>query len=208
MGKLISTDVFSSVQVTKEDLIAVALSRHEQELLKRERTLSSRKSIASKEMKQKGQDIERLAQALVASNGDDGMKAVTAAMNAAGFAVKLSLTVDDISSATIKYRSTIVSKEASFAHARAYLSKDISVETSQEISNLISDKESLSQEILTIQSQRIEVKRALSNLGTVERSARAAIAENVLEQSEEGRNLLDKIGSVTGLQNIDLLIEG
>lgn len=62
--------------------------------------------------------------------------------------------------------------------------------------------EQTTEEIEDTQRHLLEVRKRLSQIGTLERQAKAAMAYSILQASEEGRALLDAVNQVKGLPEI------
>lgn len=206
MGKLVTTNVISEVQITKEDLISIAVSEYEQTLLKKEKDLVKKKKVVSDELADTVTCTNTESKAQVTAEGCVGFDAIIQSLKACGYDPELKVTVDSITSEVIKYSIGIseVTKDR-YSGSKVNIHKSGTLQSNVKLVALLEKGAKLQGELEEIQEQRLEAKKALSNLGTIERSAKANLARSVLEKSEEGRELLSQIGSLEELSTVKLL---
>jgi len=200
----VATTIVSDVRITKEDLIAIAISRSEQSLLSKEVDLAKRIKIARRELKESAKESTSLSLAQIRSEVLSKFDNVISELRNAHYEIKSMISVEKTSRTELEYTININESFSGqeYYRSRVNIVKSGTLVPSAEIIALLDKVDDLALEIDSIQAKRIAVKKSLRNLGTVERSAKAAIAMSVLKQSVEGRELIDQIDSMPLLTNL------
>jgi hypothetical protein len=201
-------DIITKMEISKDDLIAIAVARREQELLLKKKTLNGE----IKALKSNKKEAEEAFQANCVETVKDKFRAnVNPIVNnliVLGQKVKVKWTV-----------TTSVGKPAHYHNAENDIQYVIKFEPENggynsrvfEIKGSFdfSEDQNEAKELIDIidsklkdkQAESVEVRKNLSQLATVERQAKAALAIKVLNNSDGGKELLETISS----ENIPLL---
>ena len=178
----VNPDVNVDFKVTKEDLVSITVAKHEQHLL-------SEKDRFAKEIKaanKNGKDLQTSLAEKVKQHVEGLAKKEIKALEKALSAFKSKGTVSHwIDKKEIVYTIHVIDE-----HKRVCLSREMRCKTPQAIVKIETKVEKNSELVVDLQEKSMTVRRDLSRLSTTERQARAAFAQSVLEQSEQGKAFL------------------
>lgn len=203
-AKLIKTSIISDIAVTKDDLIAIAVSEYEQKLLARESELESKCNKVRKELEVKQKELSSSLDTVSTDKVKKQYKDLIESLESAGFTFKTNVSAS-LSGSKVKYTLTLQGgNQYEQERALVNITKPGTFAVPDELSELNSKVSSLDAELKSLFAERLDIKKALNEVGRVERSAKAALAKSVLEQTEEGRQLIKNV-ELAGLPTAKLL---
>lgn len=178
------------IEVDKNDIVAVAVTRHESLLEKRrtaiEKTLRDLRSAQTTLLA----DLQTAAKAQIATTFMEPLEALRTQLVEWGF--EGAVTKTDAVNLNTKSRKINANFEIR-ASDRTYcdtLSSWKEVDVCDDISDMIDKLEAVNKKIEKAANINTEVRRALRNIDRVERHARAALAEQTLRATEDGEAFL------------------
>jgi len=187
------------VSVDKEDVLAIAVSKHESDLLAQEDKLQAEYRILAKEKKDLEKSLDKGTKAfLEASLGGDLKLACTALEKATmgSFSHSVSLTKVDLEDGVARFQSQIRSNSGRYGET---LSASGEVDLPGDLLGKAHSINDLTDRLRENAEARIQVKKELGRIGTVERQAKAHIAIQSLSSTEEGKAFLESIQQGSGL---------
>jgi hypothetical protein len=184
-------------QINKEDLVAIAVSRHEQHLLAEKDRFSKKITKAQKEGKKLAKDLKSKVEQHVESATSERVEALKEALKDFNAHVTVSHAIHD---EKIEYSITINScrnnnynnnyNQVGLCKTKSFKKPADVVDLEEKIQENTDLAESLSEKSL-------EVRRELSRLATKERQARALLAQRVLEKTDQGQAFLASLDDGT-----------
>jgi hypothetical protein len=197
--------VLGNMEVKNEDLVAVAVARREraleQRLLEAERRYQSLQRSLESTLKQ----IDEQVIALVESEYTDRVNALKAAFSGFGQGVKVKLNSGLNVDAKCIDVSIHVSPERGRCGDTSFCMDRLTLEVTESILDIHAKSRTLRGELEKAVTDRVELKKALGNMATTERRARAALAEASLGSSERGRALLAAMNDIPDLLAVPAL---
>ena len=192
----IALEVVGEMKLGKDDLIAVTVSREEQRLLKSQADVDSQIRRLNKDQKDGGKALTKIRQALVDGATSKDVKALEKVLKAAGFKdVEIVVSLGQDKNGQIEFDLAI---KRDYHHK---LSQPGSVKISAEMKKFQAEIEKRTEQVSALQTEAVEIRKRISQLGSVERAAKARFAEQLLGQTKEGRAFLD---SVEGIQSLPM----
>ena len=189
------TKIKIKTEVSREEIIAIAVSREEERLT----DLMNEKRTAVKAMEKDRNDAEKrideiiadLIQKAVGKYVSDANKALAAC----GLSEVVSVSSDGVDWKESKIRYCVVNGERGYNRD----GNKRTVQINAEMKKLRKKVDGLNEEISAIVEEGVAAQQQLAKLPTLERQARAKLAEGILSQTAEGQALLDSIQSVKSL---------
>jgi hypothetical protein len=182
--------LFASVAIDKDDLVSVQVARVETKLIQDQHETES----VLRELKKKFSAAEsNLNKAVDAVKDDFDISALTRAMESLGFTNEVNI------GAAIKDDNVIVSISIENFYSRPVTHK---VEFNDRIRRCLDEIGKIKEEIEGVQVKLINIRKRLSQIGMVERQAKARLAVATMQNSEVGRALLEQLDGVVGLPEI------
>jgi hypothetical protein len=197
-------NVLGNMEVKNEDLVAVAVARRERSLEQR-LTDAERKFLMLQAKYEKQQKLlEKELIAIVETEFSARVESMKASLLALGLAVKVQLYP------TFHFEKKEIAVQIRVEPVRSNQGDRLSLEiqTLPAPENVLSEQKALAslyEEINKTINERIELKKALSDMGSTERKARAALAEASLASSERGRALLAAMTDIPDLLRVTAL---
>lgn len=214
----VTPEVLAKFEVNKDDLLAIAVSKHEENLEQEKKEVdASLRALVTQE--------EKLREELVTSIREDTEETLKApgegaisALGMSGFKkisyeIKSSLVKPDPKSPVefsddpllgledfgnlknIYYRLTLIQQvDRNYASNQSIFFSMGHIALSQNHKVLIENIRTSRKKITEVQRRAVEVRGELANLTKKERQVKARLASRILEQTEEGRDLLETIG--------------
>lgn len=190
----IALEVVGEMKIGKDDLIAVTVSREEQRLLKSQADVDSQVRRLNKDQKDGGKALTKIRQALVDGATSKDVKALEKVMKAAGFKdVEVKVSLGNDKDGKIEFDLAI---KRDYHHS---LSTPGTVKISAEMKKLQTEIEQRTEQVSALQTEAVEIRKRISQLGSVERAAKAQFAEQLLSQTKEGRAFLDSVEGIKSL---------
>lgn len=182
----------ADIQITKEDIITIAVAKREQDLIEQRNALEEElQSLRQSEEKLEEQLSETIAQEVEAirPSYDEAL----AALQACGFK-NLKLDIDHEwhvtkTGAKISVSATIMPKRDADDDVGSLTARQ-NIKPSAEVLRLIKEQESTKQLITAREKLLLAVRRDLGQLGSMERHAKAQVALQLLNGSKAGKQLL------------------
>ena len=201
----ISTALSVAVEARTDDILAIAVSSHEDLLEQQRAVLDKNIRRLTKTKEELAQQLETMSKAQADKTFKGGLDALCLQLDDWGFEKVLAKfeAVDlDLTKRQITVNCQISSEAARTVHYygneyRETLTAKKVVAASDEICAKIDELRKVEDELDSLVNLHAEVRRALANIDRVERRARAALARKTLEATEEGRALLET------MQNVD-----
>ena len=194
----IPTVLSSNIGVDKDDLIAIKVAAVETELINRQAQTEQDLRELKKELKQHHEKAEALAES-TAEAAFDAQTAVDA-LKAIGIVVKASICSKfDMDKCTLKAELVLRSGEGYHGNS---MSSSKELKPPATLKKLCDKIQETMVEIDEVQTRMIDIRKRLSQIGTLERQAKAAMAQNILQGSKEGRALLATLNEVEGLPEV------
>jgi len=190
-----------NMEVTKDDILAIAVSKYEQDLMAQLRELEKEYRLLAQDKKSKEKQLDKYTKDfLTTSLGRDLWKACVAleAATMGSFSYAVSLTSVDLEDRVAEYSATITANSGG-RYNRESLSSSGEADLPQNLVDLATEITQLTDSIRTNCENRIEVKRDLDGIATKEREAKAHLAIRTLSQSEDGRAFLESLQTDSGL---------
>lgn len=181
----------ADIQITKEDIITIAVAKREQDLIEQRNALEEElQSLRQSEEKLEEQLSETIAQEVEAIPSYDE---ALAALQACGFK-NLKLAIDHEwhvtkTGAKISVSATIMPKRDADDDVGSLTARQ-NIKPSAEVLRLIKEQESTKQLITAREKLLLAVRRDLGQLGSMERHAKAQVALQLLNGSKAGKQLL------------------
>ena len=216
----VTPEVLAKFEVNKDDLLAIAVSKHEENLEqeKKEVDTTLRTLIAQEEKlrEELTASIREHAEETLKEPGEGAISALgMSGFKKLSYEIKTSLVkpdpkrlveqqisddplfgLQDFSNLKNIYYSLSLMQQTNRNHA-SNLSTFTStghIALSQNHKVLIDEIQTSHKKIAEIQRRAVEIRGELSNLAKKERQVKARLASKILEQTEEGRHLLETIG--------------
>lgn len=195
----LAPEVISKMEITKEDLVAIAMAKKERELM-------TARAAKDREIKDVASQIQN-SQKEIAKSVD---LAVNAAAKTAGEAVVATLKVHGWPDANYAVTHSFTDKQINYNLQIKTADKNSRYNdggiSQTQILPFTDDQVSINEKIValnekyqSIQNEAVEIRKEIGNMPSLERQARAALAARVLENTEEGRALLDSISDIKSL---------
>ncbi len=209
--------VAAEVGVKNEDIVAIAVSRRERALKAAVARVTQAGKDARDSVAKQKKEIEDLLQAQAESQIGDRAAALRIALEALGEKVSGQSIRWVKSSAPDSFEAYVslsmdVSKSLSHpanpytgfhtAHRNSVNFGCEALVLTDEITSRLATLKATEAEIDTAIGQVHALREELKNIGEIERSARAQLAEATLSTSEGGRAILDVMGAIPGLMEV------
>lgn len=194
-----STALGVDVSLTKDDIIAVAVSREEMSLKRQEAELTNDIRLLTKDMDKTTNDLNAALKE-VAQSKQSQIDAIVA-----GFA-KLGCDVKAGSSAMLhdaKVDITIIFNGHSGERNSGAMTFHVGIDIPKGIAAINDKIKAISEEIAATKEKVVKVRMALNDLPTMERQARAAITEATLSTNAQGQALLETLNGVRPVRTIN-----
>ena len=193
-----------NVEASTESVLAIAVTKHE-ELLEQQRVhLENTIRKLNKTKEEQTTRLETAAKAQAKSVYGAQLEHLAKVLVEFGFEKVTDLIEDvvlDVTKREIKATCKLSANDATtrnyYGVSRDTLATYKSIPASDEICKMIDELNATIDELDNLTNLHTEVRRALANIGRVERRARAALARKVLEATEEGQALLKTMEDVT-----------
>lgn len=194
-----STALGVDVSLTKDDIIAVAVSREEMSLKRQEAELTNGIRALTKDLDKASNDLNAALKE-VAQSKQSQIDAIVA-----GFA-KLGCDVKAGSSAMLndtKVDITIIFNGHSGERNGGAMTFHVGGDIPKGIAAIKEKMKSINEEIAALKEKVVKVRMALNDLPTMERQARAAITEAALSSDARGQALLETLNGVRPVRTIN-----
>lgn len=200
----IETKLEVETKVTKDDVVAIAVSREEERLQQENDSLKKQIHAKEKEYGNNQKEHEKAILKLGESKFKQAMDDAAAGLKKAGVAARgfVNTYHHEADKQTVTYYIGICGDGEKSDKAEVFgdgFGMYRTIPKSTQIKALEKKNEDISNETNTLRDNLLKTKKQLSRLSSVERKARATIAENLLQGSKEGRRLLDSISGVKSL---------
>lgn len=189
-------------QLGVSDLSAITTVLFETRLEAAKSDLESQRNAVNKRINEAEQAINEDCDKQVKAHKDSDVSALVPMVKAAGFkAVKVEIEAKTVDEAKLKIDLTVAvvrvdGQTERYGYSNTLLSKDVTLPFTDKAKGLVKDVVDARKELTALNSQLAEVHKALSNMGRIERQARARMAAHALEQTAEGREILASLNSV------------
>lgn len=195
-----STALGVDVSLTKDDIIAVAVSREEMSLKRQEAELTNDIRLLTKDMDKTTNDLNAALKE-VAQSKQSQIDAIVA-----GFA-KLGCEVKAGASASLRDDSKVSVTVIFIGHTgeryTGGMTFHIEVDIPKAIAAINDKIKSINDEIAALKEKVVKVRMALNDLPTMERQARAAITEAALSSDARGQALLETLNGVRPVRTVN-----
>lgn len=198
-------NVLGNMEIKSEDLVAVAVARRERSLEQRlseaERNFLRLQAKTEKLSKQFDKELITLVEA------EFSVRVATLKTTLAEFGAKVKVRlypIFNVENKTIEVSLKVESEGGRCGDANFTLPSQ-TVAASETVISTYEANLQVREEANKVINERIELKKALGNMGTTERRARAALAEASLASSERGRALLSAMTEIPDLLTVSAL---
>lgn len=183
-----------NLRVDNTDLVAIQVARVETDLLNKQENLLAKRSEVMKAIDKLGKKMEKIAQDLADNYFTPFVKAIKDNHHLFPLSVSVSGQFD----------GKKVNLRCALKSAGAYSTFDSSkeVEVNGELLALKADRDMQEKILEEVNEDIIKVKRALSQISTIERQQRAKLATDTLRQSQEGQKILESLSEIAGLPKL------
>lgn len=189
-------DININCDITKDDIIAIAVSKHEQELFATkeilEREISRLEDLAEKIKKDRQKHIVAIAELRFAKH----LNAVAGNMKALGFSecrADMDVTIRAIRQG-LDDQAIFITLSLGQTNTNGYHHKMItrteSIDFDKQTGDLSTELAKVAEKLEETRVEAVKNRKELSKISTMERHARATLAMNVLNSSEEGKQFL------------------
>lgn len=194
----IATVISSEIGIDKDDLVAIKVAKVETDLINMQAQEDQNLRALKKTLKSQHSKFE---DALDAAAKSVDQTAVISTLKAIGITVKCS------SSATFdekenKIDITVRVTQPSDGYSQSTFSSCKTLKAPATVVNANNSVTDTTCKIEETQVRLVDIRKRLSQIGTLERQAKAAMAMQILEGSDEGRALLATLDDVKGLPEI------
>lgn len=204
-------DLTEIARVDKNDLTAIVTARHEKGVRDEIRSVSKALEEATARANKIKRDIQTALEAFVLSYPSSALPSLQASLKSVGFESEITVSGEfSPRTATASWArkhdsGSLTSDPRTSIHIRSSLVTDhgssfilhINAPLPPDLSNLFLAESKTDAEVSSLDRDLMNARQRLSNIASVERAARAAIAENALRSSgPEGEALLDSLSSV------------
>lgn len=192
--------VDADLKINKEDIVAIAVANHERSLLVEKTKLDQEIKNLEKQHSQ--------TEKLLAERQEQHIEQLMAPEVEA---IKKALS--NFEKPEVRITSTILQDRIQFTlsifghHHGSGLSRNGEVLIPSELQVLSQEIADLSSQLAACREKAVSIRRALTSLDTVERQARAAVANSVLKQNPKGKEILDALSNpeLQSLLGLDFL---
>ena len=181
--------------ISKEDLVAIAVSRHEQHLLGEKDRFTKLVNDAQKAGKKLAKDLVDKVQQHVETATAERVAALEEALK--DFNVEIDVNNRVIKEDKIEYSIMVHSCRNGGYNQQVGLCKVKSFKKPADVADIEEQIEASKETLESLTNKSLEVRRELSRLATKERQARALLAQRVLEKTDQGRAFLDSLDDGT-----------
>jgi len=186
---VLPTGVVSNLEVTKDDLIAVAVSRKEQVLLAQKDAAEKLATGLDKDVTAKKAEREKAVKAAVEAKWGAAMKKANEALKALG------VTSDEyVRIAGVSYPDEDDDKKEKI-QVRTSICSDLEMPVPAEIKAINAEVKALKAKRDAAYEDLCDVRKQLAQLPAMERQARAKWASAVIGQTAEGRKFLEEFAA-------------
>lgn len=179
-----------NLNVSKDDILAIAVSRYEQDLLAQDKVAEEKFLALDKVFKDKTKEVQNAVTQVGNDNVRQNCLTLIKTLSATGFGNYAWSTISELTDDGIDVYIQIKHAERSYTPA---LTSRICIVTPDNVTKLLSERDELEEQVRDVCRTRLEIKRNLANIATQERLAKARLAEKVLNGTADGRKLLQAL---------------
>ena len=195
----IATVISSDIGIDKDDLVAIKVAKVETDLINLQAEEDQNLRTLKKTLKDQHSKFEDALEATANKNVDAA--AAVAALGQIGIVAKSSVGAQfNEKDSEIEITVRVTQPSDGYSQSTFSSSKTIKAPTA-----VVKANNAIEDTVLAIeetQMRLVDVRKRLSQIGTLERQAKAAMALKILEGSEEGKALLATLDDVKGLPEI------
>ena len=189
----------AELRIENADITAVLVSTVETALKKEDKKTQIESAQVKKELEQAKEERSAKLVSIVAAHSAKTTKAATKLLKKLGFRASDSLVTyatPTYSEDTIRYLLILMGKHAS---------THIELPIPKELKDLIDKANVLQEKKTEIDDKLLEIRKNLSDVPSIERQARAALAKKLLSGDDNGRLFLESFGSTDIMATVRLL---
>jgi len=187
--------------ISKEDIVAIAVAKHEAHLLAEKDRITAEIKAQEKIMRASEKNKNAKIEEVVKAATTERISQLNAQL--ADFDAKVSYSVGNHHQDKIEYTISVqanAGNRGSSNNYRGILYKTVEMDKPAEVIGFETAYEEAREKVNELTEQSLEVRKNLSRLASTERQARAVLAENVLSRTDEGKAFLEKLSSDGTLQ--------
>jgi hypothetical protein len=181
----------AEIQVTKDDIVTIAVARREQDLISQREELEESLSQLRTRREELGTALEESIEAQVEATRPTYIQAIEA-LQECGFKVKLELNYhwETLKSGPRVYVTTTLQSKKQDDHRGGQLTACHTLKMGATGLQLMKEIADLEAEIAQSEKTLLAVRRELGQLTTMERQAKAQVALQLLSNSKQGQQIL------------------
>ena len=188
-------DINVNCDITKEDLVAIAVSKHEQALYGQKEQLEKEIIGIEEAMDTIAKSRDKHIQSIAESRFKKPLKALLTNLKALGFSaatVKLEASLKKEEDEQIVATIQII-QDNSGGYVLAAMHRSERIDLDDKGREFTEQLQALSDQLARIRTEAVKIRKELSKISTMERQARATLAMNVLRKTDEGKELLENL---------------
>ena len=190
--------LMAEANVTKDDIVAIATTAREEQLLSEQTELTVDLNKLRSEITKAENKVRNSTDKFVETKTKKKTKELAKAFEKLGFKVSIIICDQERVGGSIKYRFTL-GELGSYHRENIKTAKKFSLPLSKEIIKAEKALASMKIEEMEKQEKIFEVKKGLSNMQGMERKAKAALAVAALQNSKAGKAILRQMQGVVAL---------
>lgn len=191
MNELVKVNgVDVDVNVSKDDILAIAVSEYEQRLIAEQRELETQYRDLESTFRDKKKELANAVTAFGASTVESDCLTLIMTLKNTGFGTFVHTAESSLTEDGVQVNISIKNSERSFG---SNLSSRIQLAPSSKIQTLKAEHDKIEDQLRENAVARMEIRRDLANIATQERLAKANLARKVLNSSVDGRKLLAQL---------------
>ena len=201
---VVETNVTANLEVTKEDLVAIHVSKQEEKLNNRKHKLDAQIRELTKKHKDLIKKTRDSSEKRVKREWGPKVRKFVSAC--AAFDKQIKADVHSELSIPADGKKSEVSAFLNITGLGGYgrnISIRLKAEPTDEEHKLVAEAKKIDKKVDVLQDESMDVRRKLGQIPTYERQARAKVAEAALSRSSEGRAFVREIGDIKGLPELD-----
>lgn len=184
-----SLKVDAGLNLDKEDIVIVAVAAHEKSLLVQKSRIDSEIKLFEKTLTKTQEEVAKFQEKTIQEYLDPEIQELKKAL--AKFEDLTFRTSSGVAEDVLNYTLTISS-------GRTSLSRSGHLAIPEQLRELLTQTQNSEQKLSELRIQAVNVRKGLASLDTVERQARAAVASQVLQQNDAGKEIIKALEKVNG----------
>lgn len=195
-----TVDIKLSTEITRDDIVSVAVCREEEKLNVRRKELDKERQVLSKEIEKAEAKLKRDYEREVKRTARGKITIARRLLRSLGITGKVEISAweADDKGYTLSYYVNIGDSHRRYGSS-SITSKEFKVSMTSAQVETLRELAKAGKDLSKLEERSIAIRRALAELPQYERKVKAKMAEAVLRSSRQGQRLLSTINSVKAL---------